>query len=329
VAARSDADVGRGAAHVQRDDVVVARDLAGPDAADQPGDRAGHEQVDRPLRRRLDSRHAAGRLHELDAVGKALVPHRLVEPRHVAGDLRADVRVQADGREALELAVERQHLVRDGQVRLRELLEHDLLDPPLVRRVQVRVQQADRDRLDAGVAQLPDPCAHLVVVERSQHVAARDGHALLDRQPVAALDEGARLPGQLLLEREVERLLVPRDVDDVPHPPGRQHPDLGARVGEHDVRRDRRAVQQVVDLAQPDVGLRAESADAVGAAAGGVVGSGRDLVHADPARLLVDEDQVGERAADVDAEPLHAGIAASAGMIDSPTRRSCSCLPFR
>ena len=49
LAARRDADVGRGAADVERDDVVEARDAARPDAADQPGDRAGHEQVDRPL----------------------------------------------------------------------------------------------------------------------------------------------------------------------------------------------------------------------------------------------------------------------------------------
>ena len=230
---------------------------------------------------------------------------RLVEARDVARDLRADVRVQADRGEPLELAVERQHLVRDGQVRLGELLEHDLLDPLLVRRVEVRVKQADGDRLDACGLQLADPLAHLVVVERDEHVAVRDGDALLHGQAVAALDERARLPGQLLLEREVVRLLVPRDVEDVAHPVRRDQPDLRARVREHDVGRDGRAVEEVVDLGERDAGLAAEIVDALDRPARRVVRRGRDLVDGDPTRLLVDEDQVGERAADVDADALH------------------------
>ena len=41
-----EADVGRGAADVERDHVVVAGLLAGPDAADDARDGARHEQVD-------------------------------------------------------------------------------------------------------------------------------------------------------------------------------------------------------------------------------------------------------------------------------------------
>jgi hypothetical protein len=327
--AGGDADVRRGATHVQGDHVLEPGDLAGPDPSDQAGDRARHQQIHGPLRRRLDRCHPAGGLHQLHAVREALLPHRLVEPRHVARHLRADVGVQADGREALELPIEREHLVRDGQVRVRELLEHDLLDPPLVRRVQVRVEQADRDALDAGLAQLPYALAHLLLVEGRQHLAVRHGDALLHGQPVAALDERPRLPGQLLLEREVVRLLVAGDVEDVAHPLRRDQPDLGARVRERDVGGDRRAVQEVVDLAERDAGLGAQIADALDGAARRVVRRGRDLVDRDPARFLVDEDQVGKRPADVDAQAPHAGIAARAGMIVSPTRSSCSCLPFR
>ena len=123
---------------------------------------------------------------------------------------------------------------------------------------------------------------------------------------MAALDERARLPRQLLLEREVERLLVPGDVEDVAEAVRRQHPDLGARVREDDVGRDRRPVQQVVDLRERHAGLLAEPADALDDAARRIVRRRRNLVDGDPARLLVDEDQVGERAADVDADALHA-----------------------
>jgi len=254
---------------------------------------------------------------------------RLVEPGDVPRNLRPDVRVQADGREALELAVERQHLVRDRKERLRELLEHDLLDPPFVLGLEVRVEQADGDGLDSRVPQLAHALAHFVLVERDEDVAVRDGHALVDGQPVAALDERPRLPGQLLLEREVVRLLVPPDVEDVAEAVRRQHPDLCTRVGEDDVRRHGCPVQEVVHLGERDAGLRAEAADAFDHAAGRVIRRRRNLVDRDPAGLLVDEDQVGEGAADVDPDPLQAGAPASAGTISRPTSSIWSSRPFR
>ena len=69
------------------------------------------------------------------------------------------------------------------------------------------------------------------------------------------------------------------------------------------------------------------AADALDDAARRVVRGRRDLVDRDPARLLVDEDQVGERAADVDADPLHRShLLRAAGMIvcgrPAPSARS-------
>ena len=99
---------------------------------------------------------------------------------------------------------------------------------------------------------------------------------------MAALDERPRLPRQLLLEREVERLLVAGDVQDVAEALGGDHPDLGAGVGEDDVRGDGRAVQEVVDLRQRDAGLRAQPVHAFDHAARRVVRRRRDLVDGDP-----------------------------------------------
>ena len=59
LAARGDADIGRGSAHVERDHVVVAGLFAGPDSAQQPGDRAAQHQRDWPMRPRLDGGHTA------------------------------------------------------------------------------------------------------------------------------------------------------------------------------------------------------------------------------------------------------------------------------
>ena len=137
LAAGCDADVCRRAAHVERDDVLEAGHPTGPDAADQAGDGPRHQEVHRPLRRRLDRRHPAGGLHQLHLALVAGRAQRLVEAGDVTRNLRPDVRVQTDGREALELAVERQHLVRDRKKRLGELFEHDLLDPPFVLGLEV------------------------------------------------------------------------------------------------------------------------------------------------------------------------------------------------
>ena len=164
-------DVGRRAADVERDHVVVARLLAGPDAADDACDRAGHEQVHRPRDGAFRRRDAARGRHQVQ-----LRPHLqrlelLLEPADVARDLRPDVGVEADGREALVLPVLRQHLGRDREERLGELLAHDLGHALLVRRVEEREEEADRDRLDAGLLQLADALARPLLVERHEHGA--------------------------------------------------------------------------------------------------------------------------------------------------------------
>ena len=166
--------------------------------------------------------------------------------RTYVGDLRADVGVQADGREALVLAVLRQHLRRDREERLGELLAHDLGDPRLVLGVEEREQEADGDRLDPGLLQPAHLRPRLLLVERDE-----DGAVLRDPlrhgQPVAAADDRVALPRQILVVREVERLLVPGDVEDVAVALGRDQPDPRAVVLDHDVGRDRRAVEDLVE----------------------------------------------------------------------------------
>jgi hypothetical protein len=168
------------------------------------------------------------------------------------------------------------------------------------------VQKAHAHGVHACVLELAHPLTHLVFVERGEHLAVGGGHALPHREAMPPLGERPRLPGELLLEREVEGLLVTGDVDDVAEAFGGQHSDLGAGVGEDDVRGDGRPVQEVVDLGQRDAGLRAELLHALDDGAGQVVRGRGDLVDCNPSGFLVDEDEVGERAADIDADALHA-----------------------
>ena len=67
-----------------------------------------------------------------------------------------------------------------------KLLAQDLAQPPLVRRVDVRVQQADGDRLGPGLAQPGGERARLVLVERLQHLARRRSRARRSRSAAGA-----------------------------------------------------------------------------------------------------------------------------------------------
>ena len=150
-----------------------------------------------------------------------------------------------------------------------------------------------------------DLLARLRLVERDEHRAVA-GDPLGHRQPVAAAHDRVALPRQILVVREVERLLVPRDVEDVAVALGRDQPDLGAVVLDHDVGRDRRAVEDLVQLRQATMPrVRSQLADPCDRSLRGVLGRGRHLVDEDLARLVVHVDQVGERAADIDSESLH------------------------
>ena len=228
----------------------------------------------------------------------------LAQPRHVAGDLRADVRVQAHGGEALVLAVLRQDFRRDREERLGKLLTNDLGHARLVLRVDEREQEADRDRLDAGVLERTHLGASLLLVERHEHGAVLDD-SLGHRQPVAPPHDRVPLPRQILVVREVERLLVPCDVEDVAVALGRDHPHPRAGVLDHDVGGDRRAVEDLFELRRRRLGLLGDLAQALDRSLRRIGRRGRQLVDEDPARLVVDVDEIGERAADVYSEPLH------------------------
>ncbi len=227
-----------------------------------------------------------------------------VEAPDVVGDLGTDVGVQAHGREALVLAVLRDDLARDREERLGELLAHDRRDPLLVLGIEEREQQADGHRLDLLALEAAHLGAHLVVVERDQDVAVLVD-ALVDGEPEAAPHDRLRLPRQVLPEREVHRLLVARDVQDVAIALGRDHPDLRAVVLDHDVRRDRRAVEDLIELGRLDAGHLAQLADALNGSDRGIGGRRGRLVDDYLPGLVVDVDEVGEGAADVDSNSTH------------------------
>ena len=95
------------------------------------------------------------------------------------------------------------------------------------------------------------------------------------------------------------------DVEDVAVALRRDHPDGRAVVLDDDVRGDRRAVEHLVERRGALAGPRGELADPGHRALRGILGRGGQLVHEHRPGLVVDVDEVGERAADVDADALH------------------------
>ena len=296
-------DVGRRAAHVEGDEVRVAREDAGPEAAHDPGRGAGEHGAHGLRARHLEGHHAA--------VGGGDVAWRvdagLVEARAEMADVavhhRAQVGVDHGRRQALELAELRRHLARAGDEGLRVLLRGDRADHRLVARVDVAVEEADRDRARAGLLQPADGGAHLGLVEGALD-AAVVAQALADLDAHVAGDEQLRLVALQVVEM---RPALAADLEQVAEAVGRDEarPDaamLDQRVGRHG-----RAMAEIADVAAGRAGCLVEPLDdAAGDRARRIVWRARDLPDPDLARLLVHQADVRERTARIDSNPPHA-----------------------
>jgi hypothetical protein len=235
---------------------------------------------------------------------------------HVAGHLRLDVPVGDGGERPLVLAQLGQDV---GGERHRDAGQHlgrDRADPLLVRGVGEGVDQRDGEGLHAPAGQPLQLLPDVVLVERAHHRAVA-GDPLVDLDGV--LQVGQRLgfgpddpAGQ---SAGHERAC---DLQHLPEAPGGEQPDGGALALEDGVGRNRGAVQHLGDLAHRDAGVGADLLDAVQHPDGLVGRRRRGLGPPGGPAALVDEQDVGEGASDVDSEPVtHA---------DSSSRAACSAI---
>ena len=224
----------------------------------------------------------------------------VVEALEVAPHARAHVGVHHRHQGALVLAELRQDLAGEGNRNVGAGFQNQRLEPLLVGVVGVGVHQGHGDRLHPGVEQLADRLAGLRLVERPQDSAARvaplrDPPCVLQvRERVRLLHDhpaGERSGG--LRAREVEHLLEVL---------GDQQTHSRALFLEHDVGRDGRTVQDGADIARAHVGAVQQGGGSVDDPDGLVLGGRRRLQEMDLATSLVEEQEVGEGSADVDAE---------------------------
>ena len=207
------ADLRRGAAHVQRHHPRQTEMFGEARREDGAAGRARFHQPDRKLPRRLQGREAAaGRHHQKRAID-AERREPLLHVRQIARHQRLHVGVGARRGEALELADLRADVARQRDRQFRQRRGKHVAGQQFVARVGVAVQIADGHALDALLRQRRHQ--RLDRARRQRHKRfSRRVHALGHGQPPASRHQRLRAVDvhvvllEAVLERHLEHVAV-------------------------------------------------------------------------------------------------------------------------
>ena len=290
-------DIGGGAAHVEREQILVAGLPGNPERTGDAAGGAAHQYVDRRVSAGLDRGQPAVRAQDVKVRIDLALRQLLLEVADVDLDHGRYVGVGDRGDRALVLVHLRQDLGRDRDRDAGHDLVGDLADPLLVDAAGIGVHQANGQRFDPARLELGKLLTQIVFVQPAYHIAARAG-ALLG------------LDGEL--QRRQRFGLGPDDpagedaghegTGDLQHLPvalGGHETDAGALPFQDGVGRDRGAVHHVGDRGRLDARVIAHSLDAIEHANRGILRSGRHFRAIGAAARFVDQQEIGERPADV------------------------------
>ena len=124
----------------------------------------------------------------MEAPAEAAFAEHPLEAPDVRGHEGLHVSVRGGGRGPFVLVDLGVNVARDGHREVRELRADEAPHGPLVDRVLVGVEEADRERLHPVLDQLAHLAANRVEVDRLEHEAVA-AHPLGDLAPVAASGE--------------------------------------------------------------------------------------------------------------------------------------------
>jgi hypothetical protein len=301
-----DARLRRGATHVEGEQPIEAEHFRAVSRRQRTRRRAGLHHTHRKALRDVDADHAAVRQHDERIVHEAALLQPVAQRVEIRpGDGRR-VGVHRDRRGARIFADLWRHVGRDRDVELRRALCDDVADRALVRRVEVRVEQRDRDRDDAIVLESIDQRLDLLRIDRLDHLAGRE-RALGDAERHLARDQ--RL-GKLDLRIEHLVAMLVADGEDVAEALGDEQSSAGSLALDDRIGDDgRRVHQHIGDGSGRDAGglqhgvQRGEEPDFQ------AFGRGQGLVDPGPAGTVAQHD-IGERSADIDGQRVvgHAGL---------------------
>src|SRR5579862_3716281 len=294
-----DADVAARPAHVERDDVGPAELGREMPAGDQPPREPGEDQVDRVRLGRTGRDLTAVRLDEEARHAHALALELVVEVAGKPSDQTAEVAVDDHRVRPFVLAPDRSDLIRDRHRDVRQPLAQRRGESLLVVGPHVREEKADRDRGTVRSLCAPrdlrnDPL-DLLVLERHPYRPV-ECDALTDADAVRPRDVRARLHPLHVEQRLAVDAL---DEGDVLEARRRQEDHALTLALEQAVRRHRRAEDEQLDLVRGN----ARATERVEDRRRRLRGGGRNLDRTPLPRCVVDDDEVGERAARVDSDP--------------------------
>ena len=311
LSAVDDADVERSAAHVRGDDVLVAHGLGRVPGAHDTGDRSRIQGEERRAPGDVDRNGAARALGDLERCPVSRLRKPQLDVGEIAGGHRPHVGVETGCGRAFVLSPLRHELMGAGHEQSRlQVLDH-CLDPPLMRGLEERPQEADGDGFHALGDELADGLRGLRLVQRHDH-ACEAVHTFGYAPDQALGNDRGRLPAlrnvhDLAHFAAVEPARASHDVDDIAVPAGSDEPDPGAALLHDRIGPDRGAVGN-------ERGLRQQLRHRLAALAGGglervhealgEVPRRRRRLRAHHASMIVDDHAVGERSADIEAAQI-------------------------
>ena len=289
----------RGAAHVEGNQVAEPEPGAGhghsPDAAGGPR----FQKPDRECGRGLGRAQTAERLHDVEAAGKPAVAQRRLQAADITRHRRPRIAVRRRGRGALVLAHLRVNLARQADRKVGIGAGNPLARGNFVHRIFISVQKTDRQRLDAVCDQRLDFSPQLRQIQRVDDVAiAVDAF----RNVVAAL---ARHQGLGKAQEQVVDVvaLLAAYLQGIAKPGRGQQADTGAAALDDGVGDQGGAVHHLRQVRHGHAIALEDLSQPSQRAARRVVRGGQALVQVNAASRFVDQDEICERAANIETEP--------------------------
>ena len=263
------------------------------------------QQRHRPVARDLGWRQPAVRLHEIELRRHARFAHAPFEGAAVLSAARPEHRVHHGRAGALVFHDLGVHLDRGGDEGVVGFSLEMLEGAALVLGIDVAVDEADRDRLDAVGLQLGQRLIDVVERERRLDLAVIE-NALTHFEPPCAWHEVGRVVEEQIVK--VGAVVAPgaADFQDVAEALGGQERGLRALALDHHVGRDRSAVADEADVAGRGLAQLENALEAVKRADRRVARGRGHLGGPHLPGRVIEQDDVGERSANVDTDPSHA-----------------------
>ena len=243
----------------------------------------------------------------------------------VAGGDRFDVGAGDRGRGAFVLADLAHHLMRRRDEQLRCVRRDGARGLLLMHRVGVGVQEHERDRNDPGGAQHIDLAQELRLVERLGD-AAVGPHPLADIEPQVARHERRRV-----FDADIVEIVfaLAADLEHVAKSGSDQQPGCSAFALDQRVGEQRRRMHDAADAARVEPAFGEDRANA-GDDTLLRVGMRRQYLAAPTAAaVVIMNDEIGKRTADIDAERIFAHVPGFKGDWLSGSLRESSFVAYR